>query len=222
MAIKTRDKILEAARLLFNQEGESNVAMIDIAAALDISPGNLYYHFKGKDQLIPIMYEAYEAEFSKLLTADIRPLTSLQDRWAYCFLLLDVMYQYRCLLRLDIIRFDKALSRRNKRLQSSLTKVMIELILMLQQANVADSTDSDCSRNQDNALLADTVVLLMLSWISHSALDSEGFEEKKFLHKGVYRIFFQIAATLQQREEFIKDCKQLMLESLTEGITVRG
>jgi len=45
--LKTADRILETACALFNEEGEHNVSASDIAIALDISPGNLYYHFKG-------------------------------------------------------------------------------------------------------------------------------------------------------------------------------
>ena len=37
---------------LFNAEGEAKQTAVDIANALDMSPGNLYYHFKGKEPII--------------------------------------------------------------------------------------------------------------------------------------------------------------------------
>jgi len=49
-AIKT--KILETANQLFNQQGYNNVSMRDIANALQISVGNLTYHYKKKEELV--------------------------------------------------------------------------------------------------------------------------------------------------------------------------
>src|SRR4051794_32671602 len=48
----TRGRILETARGLFSEQGLHRVAVRDIARALDMSPGNLAYHFATKDQLI--------------------------------------------------------------------------------------------------------------------------------------------------------------------------
>ena len=74
--MKTRDRILVTSLALFNTEGESDTTTIDIANELDISPGNLYYHFKGKDQIIAELFQQYELAMSGTLTAPIEaPLT---------------------------------------------------------------------------------------------------------------------------------------------------
>ena len=64
--MKTREKILYASLALFNDEGEQNVTTVDIAAAIDISPGNLYYHFKGKPLIILELYEAFAVSYTHL------------------------------------------------------------------------------------------------------------------------------------------------------------
>ncbi len=58
--MKTRDRILECALQLFNQQGEPNVSTLEIANELGISPGNLYYHFHGKEPLVLGLFERFE------------------------------------------------------------------------------------------------------------------------------------------------------------------
>ena len=49
---RTAERILEVTLDLFNRFGEPNVSTTLIAGALGISPGNLYYHFPAKDELV--------------------------------------------------------------------------------------------------------------------------------------------------------------------------
>jgi len=49
---KTRERIVEAADQLFYQQGFEHTSFSDIAAVVDISRGNFYYHFKAKDEIL--------------------------------------------------------------------------------------------------------------------------------------------------------------------------
>ena len=60
--MKTRDRILECALQLFNEKGEPNVSTMEVANEMGISPGNLYYHFHGKEPLILGLFERFQNE----------------------------------------------------------------------------------------------------------------------------------------------------------------
>lgn len=55
-AENTKSRILEAAIGLFNDQGTKAVTTNHIAAEVGISPGNLYYHFRNKEEIIRAIF----------------------------------------------------------------------------------------------------------------------------------------------------------------------
>lgn len=98
--MKTRDRILACALELFNEQGEPNVTTLEIANELDISPGNLYYHFKGKEALLEALLEAFLEHTRGLLRVEAMPdELEPEDYWLFLHLLLEAIISYRFLFQ---------------------------------------------------------------------------------------------------------------------------
>jgi AcrR family transcriptional regulator len=93
----TRNRILVASLLLFNEHGEPRTTTNEIADEVDISPGNLHYHFRKKGQIVDALLEEFQADARRLLATpeDV----SLDDFWMFLHLLLEVTAAYRFLFR---------------------------------------------------------------------------------------------------------------------------
>ncbi len=69
----TRKRILDAARKLFNENGTSHVSTNLIARELGISPGNLYYHYRNKEEIIRELYLECSSYQDSTWNKDIGP-----------------------------------------------------------------------------------------------------------------------------------------------------
>ncbi len=96
---KTKTKVLQTALGLFNNEGESQISAVDIASVMEISPGNLYYHYKGKDQIIQALFDDFEEEIRMVLAAPMEKTLSLSDNWVYLYIIFEEIYDFRFFYR---------------------------------------------------------------------------------------------------------------------------
>ena len=63
----TRDRILEATLVLFNDRGPDRVTTAEIARTVGINEGNLYYYFKTKEALLESLFEKLEGDVSAFM-----------------------------------------------------------------------------------------------------------------------------------------------------------
>lgn len=96
---KTKTRILKTALELFNNEGEAQVSAVDVASVMGISPGNLYYHYKGKPEMIAALFEDFEEEIRLILSGPIREPLNLQDNWVYLYIIFEEIYDFRFFYR---------------------------------------------------------------------------------------------------------------------------
>ena len=95
---RTAERILDTTLELFNRFGEPNVSTTLISNELGISPGNLYYHYPAKEELITRLFERYDAALTELLRAaeDVR---NVEDAWLFFHMLFELIWGYRFLYR---------------------------------------------------------------------------------------------------------------------------
>ena len=97
--LKTRERIVQSSLELFNLHGERNVSTNHIAAHMEISPGNLYYHFPNKQAIIALLFSEYETLVDSFLRPYLERSVTVQDKRYYLQALLAAMWRYRFLHR---------------------------------------------------------------------------------------------------------------------------
>jgi AcrR family transcriptional regulator len=95
---RTAERIVTVSLDLFNRFGEPNVSTTLISAELNISPGNLYYHFPAKDTLVNHLFDSYETAILNLLEAS-SDVKDVEDAWFFTHSLFELIWDYRFLYR---------------------------------------------------------------------------------------------------------------------------
>lgn len=216
--MKTRDRILDTSLALFNEEGEPDTTTIDIANEMDISPGNLYYHFKGKDQIIAELFQQYELGMSHTLNAPIeRPLStdrgSAEDNWYYLYVVMEEMYQYRFLYRnLDnILQRYPNIKRGFKRLIQLKRAALYSICQALLQQDVIDA------KGQQLLGLVDNMTLNLTFWFNYEALLHDNRAPQVTIHQGVLQLLTMVAPYLGDDElSFYRECEDTYVNMLVE------
>jgi AcrR family transcriptional regulator len=159
---RTRERILEAALALFNRQGEPHVTTADIADELNISPGNLYYHFRNKDDIIGELYAALEAKIAPLTTVPGDRLPGVEDLWLVLHLLFERMWEYRFIYRdLDeIMSRNRRVALRFAELNRRGERTVVDLCRGLVAAGTMRASEREL------AALATNVVMIATYWMS--------------------------------------------------------
>ena len=75
-SIRTRQKILDAALLLFTEKGYEKATMRQIAAQAEMAPGSIYHHFPTKEHIVQAFYDLLHEDHAQacvgILASEIR------------------------------------------------------------------------------------------------------------------------------------------------------
>ncbi len=185
---KTRERILQTSLQLFNEQGERSVTTNHIAAHLQMSPGNLYYHFRNKQQIIAELFQLYEDRVEQTLSIPAgRPLT-IEDKHQYLEALVGCLWDYRFLHRdlEHLLNCDAVLAERYR----TFSRRCVERGQAIYEGLV--SAGILCARRTSPQALAVNAWLIVTGWIGYlctSVLDSAQTElTPPMLRRGVYQI----------------------------------
>ena len=158
---RTAERILEVTLDLFNRFGEPNVSTTLISAELGISPGNLYYHYPAKDELINSLFDRYEHTMNERLNAS-DGVRDVEDAWFFMHTLFELIWQYRFLYR-DL----NDLLSKNRRLETHFQSVLknktraVRALLEGMSRTGAVSVDS-----REIEATATSMVVVLTYWLS--------------------------------------------------------
>lgn len=186
--MRTRDKIIQASIELFNLHGERQVTTNHIAAHLGISPGNLYYHFRNKNDIIRNIFN----EYAKLLDKSFAPIDADNDVIVslshYFDTIFELMWKFSFLYANlpDILSRDAALQQRYMQVHATLIEKVRLLIQSLKEAHVIDIDE------QDVPMFADSLKLQVMFWISYLRVQKASISIKKAeAYRGVVMVLLQ-------------------------------
>ncbi len=94
-----RRRIIEAALEMFNTHGERNITTNHICEQTGISPGNLYYHFRSKQEIIYEIYLRLEEDLLSALNIPSERELSVKDIFIYVSSLFQIVWMYRFFFR---------------------------------------------------------------------------------------------------------------------------
>ncbi len=158
---RTAERILEVTLALFNRFGEPNVSTTLISAELNISPGNLYYHYPAKDELINSLFDRFERALNELLNAG-DSVRDVEDAWFFMHSLFELIWEYRFLYRdlNDLLSKNRRLETHFQSVLKNKTRAVKSLLDSMSRAGSLqiDSREVDAT--------ATSMVVVLTYWLS--------------------------------------------------------
>jgi AcrR family transcriptional regulator len=177
---KTPDRILATALELFNESGESNVTSNAIADEMDISPGNLHYHFRSKSDIVEALFARCDADVSQLLATRIDDDVDIAGAWTQVHVLFETLWAYRFVYR-DIAQ----LVSKYPGLRRKTARLMHRKLSVLEQGCRAFGVEA---QGGEADTLARNMALVLTYWFSfETACGVDGSDSDRF-GRGVYQV----------------------------------
>ncbi|MBK8972742.1 MAG: TetR/AcrR family transcriptional regulator [Hahellaceae bacterium] len=203
--MKTKERVLFVSLKLFNRFGEPNVTTLQIADEMNISPGNLYYHYKNKTEIINELYSRFETEMFDLL--DVPDIDiSIEDAWLFLHLLFECIARYQFLYK-DLVnilhRYDK-IKARYRRMLTRKQSAIAAVLGSFEQQDMLQASQTEMEA------LCENVVLSITCWPGYDLIRQGRDDDQIELAKGCYQIMAMVAP-------FLKESERAHLQQLSEA-----
>jgi AcrR family transcriptional regulator len=200
---KTRQRILDTALILFNEQGESTVSTNHIADELEISPGNLYYHYRNKDDIIEQLFQRFEERMDLALVVPEGRAITLEDVWLQLHLVFECIWDYRFLYRdlVNILSRNRSLRLRFARI---LKRGSVNSHGIMKGLNESGAMRASAAEIEG---LSTNVLVLATFWLNYAGIRGEK-DEQKAIQQGIVQVMMLVSP-------FLRDSERLHLHTLS-------
>jgi AcrR family transcriptional regulator len=200
---QTRQRILDCSLAMFNAQGEPNVTTNHIADELEISPGNLYYHFRNKDDIIEQLFGRFDARMDDALAAPDGRLPGLEDIWLQLHLVFECIWDYRFLYRdlVEILSRNRRLRIRFARILKRADDSAHQVMLGLSKAGVMRASAAELDAAATN------ILVLATFWLNYASVRGDK-DEQAAIRAGIVQVMMLLAP-------FLRDAERVHLNQLT-------
>ena len=183
--MNTKDKIIQTSISLFNEHGERAISTNHIASSLGMRPGNLYYHFKNKEDIIRHIFALYRDH----LSTHFKPVDKGDDAFEhlgpYLDSLFELMWRYHFFYDNlgDILARDSHLKQGYIDFQQELLEQVRNIILALRDSEIIAIDE------QDAIELAHTLKLTVSFWTPYmKARRLSGVLVEQDIYPGIVKV----------------------------------
>ena len=191
---RTRERILEVSHRLFNDFGEPNVTTSMIGDEMNISPGNLYYHFRNKDEIVNGIFGDFEREMDSLLATPVKRRISVEDAWLFLHLVFELIWKYRFIYRdlTDLLSRNRIIETHFKRILDDSSKVALALASGMRNAGELEASEAEITS------LATNMVVIATYWLNFEYVRNPRKPvDSAAMGRGAYQMMSMVAPYLK-------------------------
>ncbi|HEX8957418.1 MAG TPA: TetR/AcrR family transcriptional regulator [Burkholderiaceae bacterium] len=205
---RTRERILELSLRLFNEFGEPNITTTVISEEMNISPGNLYYHFRNKDDIVNSIFSQFENEIERMLAVPADRNPNIEDVWLYLHLMFELVWRYRFFYRdlNDLLSRNRKLELHFKQILAHKIKVAKALCEGLKNSGALEASEIEIDA------LATNMVVVATYWLSYEYVrNPRKYTEQQAIADALARGCYQV---LSQIGPYLRGPTQLLFQKL--------
>lgn len=206
---RTRERILELSLKLFNEFGEPNITTTVISEEMSISPGNLYYHFRNKDDIVNSIFVQFEEEINRRLAISAERKPSIEDVWLYLHWMFELVWRYRFFYRdlNDLLSRNRKLELHFKQILAYKIKVAKQLCERLRSEKALEADDLQIDA------LSTNMVVVATYWLSYEYVrNPRNYTEQKAMSDALARGCYQVLTLI---EPYLRGDTQILFEKIS-------
>ncbi len=209
---KTRERILEAALLLFNRFGEPSVTVSAIAADVGISHGNLYYHYPSKEKIVEDLFRDFRRDIERTLAAPNGHPPHAEDVWLFLHLMFETIFKYRFLYRdlNELLTRHHSIERYFQEIVGHQIETATTIMRRLVESGAMQATRAEIET------LAENMTIIATYWLSYAYVRNPRAQpDSETLTRGIAHI-------LSLASPYLEPDQRRLLEALSQRYLEAG